>query len=457
MLLVRGEFLESLVIKGGKIVTPKGIVKAGLAIKEGKIVAIAKGQHLPKADREIDARDRYIFPGGVDAHAHIYDPKHVYREDFKTGTMAAAAGGITTIIEMVLQSPVDNPDRIRQKIAVGEHESLVDFSLHAGMMNNENVKRVPEIVRLGVASFKAFMCAPYRVNEKTLSLIMEKVAAHLGIVNVHAEDEKTVWELTEKLKQEGRVDPLAHNESRPSIAEERAVSHAISLASPTGVHLHISHLTTRGGVKLIEDAKRDGVHVTTETCPHYLIFTKHDVQRQGPYLKVNPPLKSKEDLNALWNGLKAGTIDIVTSEHAPGTRDEKEIGWKDIWQACGGLPSIETMLPVLISEGVNKGRLTLENLCGILCERPAKIFGLYPTKGTIMVGSDADLMLIDLKHKRKVRSGELHHKCGWTPYEDMTLTGWPTMTIVRGEVVAENGEIRGKPGFGKFVPMRMEG
>jgi len=174
-------------------------------------------------------------------------------------------------------------------------------------------------------------------------------------------------------------------------------------------------------------------------------------------LKVNPPLKSKEDLNALWNGLKAGTIDIVTSEHAPGTRDEKEIGWKDIWQACGGLPSIETMLPVLISEGVNKGRLTLENLCSILCERPAKIFGTYPRKGAIMIGSDADLTVIDLKQKRKVRSGGLHHKCGWTPYEGMTLAGWPTMTIVRGEVVAENGEIKGKSGFGKFVPMRMEG
>lgn len=444
-------------IKGGKVVTPKGIVKADLAIKEGKIVAIAKRQHLPKADKEIDVRGRYIFPGVVDAHAHIYDPKYTYREDFKTGTMAAAAGGVTTIIEMVLQSPVDNPDRIQEKIAVGEHASLVDFSLHAGMMNDENVKWVPEIVRLGVASFKAFTCAPYRVDEKTLSLIMERVATHHGIVNVHAEDEETIWELTEKLKQEGRVDPLAHNESRPNIAEERAVSHAISLASPTGVHLHISHLTTKEGVKLIQDAKRDGLHVTTETCPHYLIFTKDDVQRYGPYLKVNPPLKSSGDLNALWNGLKAGTIDIVTSEHAPGTRDEKEIGWRDIWQAWGGLPSIETMLPVLMSEGVNKGRLTLENLCSIVCEKPAKIFGLYPRKGAITVGSDADLTMIDLKQKRKVRSGELHHKCGWSPYEGMTLTGWPTMTIVRGEVVAENGEITGKCGFGKFVPMRMEG
>jgi len=445
------------VIKGGKVVTSKGIVKADLAIKEGKIVAIAKSQHLPKADREIDVRGRYIFPGVVDAHAHIYDPKYAYREDFKTGTMAAATGGVTTIIEMVLQSPVDNPDRIREKIAMGEHESLVDFSLHAGMMNDGNVKWVPEIVRLGVASFKAFTCAPYRVDEKTLSLIMEKVAVHQGILNVHAEDEETIRELTEKLKQEGRVDPLAHNESRPNIAEERAVSHVISLASSTGVHLHISHLTTKEGVKLIEDAKRSGLNVTTETCPHYLVFTKHDVQRRGPYLKVNPPLKSREDLNALWSGLKAGTIDIVTSEHAPGTRDEKEMGWKDIWQAWGGLPGIETMLPVLISEGVNKGRLTPENLCGILCERPAKIFGLYPRKGAITVGSDADLTVIDLKQKRKVKSGELHHKCGWSPYEGMTLMGWPTMTIARGEVVAENGGITGKSGFGKFVPMHMEG
>lgn len=449
--------MVSLVIKKGKIVTPKRIVKADLAIKDGKIIAIAKSQHLPKADKEIDVRGKYIFPGGVDAHAHIYDPKYVYREDFKTGTMAAGAGGITTIIEMVLESPVDNPDRIRKKIAVGERETLVDFSLHAGMMNDENVKWVQDIVRLGVASFKAFMCAPYRVDEKTLSLIMKEVATHRGILSVHAEDEKTISELTKKLKREGRRDPLAHNESRPNVAEERAVSLAIALASLTGVHLHIVHLSTREGVRLIRDAKHKGINVTVETCPHYLTFTKRDVEKHGPYLKVTPPIKSRDDLDALWNGLKTGTIDIVTSEHAPGTRDEKEIGWEDIWKAWGGLPSIETMFPVLVSEGVDKGRLTLENLCSILCEKPAKIFGLYPSKGAIMVGSDADLAVIDLKRKRKVRSGELHYKCGWTPYEGMTLTGWPTMTIVRGEVVAEEGEITGKCGFGKFVPMRMEG
>ena len=449
--------MGSLVINGGKIVTPNGVFEAGIAVEAGKIVAVAKNSHLPKADKEIDASRKYIFPGAVDAHAHIYDPKFVYREDFKTGTTAAAAGGVTTIIDMVLQSPVDSPKRVQEKIAIGEHESLVDFSLHAGMMNRENHKWVSDIVKSGVASFKAFMCAPYRVDEETLSVIMRKVQQQNGIVDVHAEDEEITKELTRKLKKEGRTDPLAHNESRPSAAEEKAVSRAISIAASTGVHLHIAHLTTKEGVTLIGNAKRNGIKVTAETCPHYLFFTKRDVRRLGPYLKVNPPLKLEEDLDALWKGLAAGTIDIMTSEHAPGTRDEKEVGWKNIWDAWGGVPSIETMLPVLISAGVHKGRLSLERLCSVMCEKPAKIFGLYPRKGAIAVGSDADLMVVDLKQEKKVRSDLLHYKCGWTPYEGSVLKGWPTLATVRGEVIMENGDIVGKSGFGEFVAMRMAG
>jgi len=449
--------MGSLIIKGGKIVTPNGVFEAGIAIEAGRIVAVAKNSHLPKADKEIDASGKYIFPGAVDAHAHIYDPKFVYREDFTTGTIAAAAGGVTTIIDMVLQSPIDNPERVQEKIAIGENESLVDFSLHAGMMNQENHKWISDIAKLGVASFKAFMCAPYQVDEETLSVIMQKVRQQHGIVDVHAEDEEITKELTQKLKKEGRTDPLAHSESRPNTAEEKAVSRAISLATSTGVHLHIAHLTTKEGVKLTEGAKRNGINLTTETCPHYLFFTKHDLRRLGPYLKVNPPLRQKGDLDALWRGLATGTIDIVTSEHAPGTRDEKEVGWKNIWDSWGGVPSIETMIPVLVSEGVHKGRLSLERLCSVMCEKPAKIFGLYPRKGAIAVGSDADLTIIDLKQEKRVRSDLLHYKCGWTPYEGAIFRGWPTMTTVRGEAVMENGNIVGGSGFGNFIAMRTSG
>lgn len=445
--------MKNVLIKNGKIVTDQGVTEADLLLSEGKIAAIGKHcEHSGKAEVKIDAKGQYVLPGGVDAHAHIYDPVYLNHEDFETGTASAASGGITTVIEMVLRSPIDTQARVLNKISVGEREAFVDFSLHAGMMNSRNLGRIEEIAELGIRSFKTFMCAPYHVDESTLRLIMKKVAKQSGIVNVHAEDEEIIREFTRKLLDEGRIDPLAHTESRPNIAEMKAVSAAIALSSLTGAHLHFSHLSTAEGVRLVGEAKRCGVNISAETCPHYLTFTKEDMKKQGPYLKVNPSLKSQGDLDLLWVSLKNGTIDIVTSEHAPGTKEEKEMGWTNIWEAWSGVPSIETMLPVLLSEGVNKGKLMITDICNILCKRPAEIFGLYPKKGAILIGSDADLTLVDLRKKKKVKAGKLHYKCGWTPYDGMVLTGWPTLVICRGEIVSENGEVIGKSGFGRFIP-----
>jgi len=445
--------MKNLVIKNGKIVTSHGVTKTDLLLSEGKIAKI--GRNCDQAgivDITIDAQGQYILPGGVDAHAHIYDPDFLDHEDFRTGTASAAAGGITTVIEMVLKSPVDTKNRVLNKISVGQRDAFVDFSLHAGMINGNNVDRIEELADLGIASFKTFMCPPYSIDKNTLHLVMKKVAKVYGIVNVHAEDEKIIEELTRKFRGEGRIDVLAHAESRPNIAETKAVSAAIALSSITGAHLHFSHLSTAEGARLVGQAKRSGINVSAETCPHYLIFTREDLKKQGPYLKVNPSLKSRDDVDGLWVGVKNCTVDIVTSEHAPGTKAEKESGWTNIWEAWSGLPSIETMLPILLSEGVNKNRLMIEDVCRILCKRPAEIFGLYPRKGVIMVGSDADLTLVDLRRKRRVEAGELHYKCGWTPYDGMVLTGWPTLVICRGEIVSENGEVIGKSGFGSYIP-----
>ena len=276
-----------------------------------------------------------------------------------------------------------------------------------------------------------------------------------SILNVHAEDEQTANENLQKLIAEGRKDPMAHAEWKPNIAEERAVRKVVDYAGGIGARLHISHMSTGEGVEILKVAKKKRVKVTAETCPHYLTFTRKDMKRQGPYLKMNPSLKGVRDVQALWNGLRNGTVDIVTSEHAPGTREEKEIGWRDIWAAWGGVPAIETMLPILLSEGVNKGRLSLAQLQRVCCENPARIFGMYPRKGVISKGSDADLVLVDLKVKRKIRADQLHSKVGWTPYEGWTVKGWPILTIRRGEVISENGQILGKPGSATFLPMHI--
>jgi allantoinase len=423
-------------------------------VEEGKIKSVTGSKKL-NADKKIDAKGRFVMPGLVDGHAHLYDPAFTNREDFTSGTSAAAAGGVTTVIEMVLTTPVDSAERVRAKIEEGRRSSLIDFSFHAGMMNLSNLPNIPEIAELGVRSFKTFTCKPYYADDHTLTSLMRETATHRSILNVHAEDEQLANDNLQKLLTAGRNDPMAHAEWKPNIVEERAVKKVIEFAREIGSRLHISHMSTHEGVAAVKKAKKRGVRVTTETCPHYLTFTRKDMKKQGPYLKMNPSLKGPRDVAALWKGLRDGTVDIVTSEHAPGLRTEKEVGWNDIWKAWGGVPAIETMLPVLLSEGVNKHRLTLTGLQRVCCENPAKIFGNYPRKGVIEEGADADLVMIDLKMKRKVRGEDLHQKADWTPYEGWTLKGWPILTMRRGQIIYQDRELVGKPGSAEFLPMTL--
>jgi len=444
--------LPSTLLTNARILHRNKLRRVNILVVNSKIKGVYETRR-PNADAEIDAKGRLVIPGLVDGHAHLYDPAFSYREDFTTGTAAAAAGGVTTVIEMVLTTPVDSANLVERKIEAGRRSSLIDFSLHAGMMNSKNLANIPDITRLGVRSFKTFTCKPYYADDHTLMSLMRETAKQDSILNVHAEDEDIANQNLQKLMGAGRNDPMAHEEWKPNAAEEKAVNKLIQFAGSIGARIHISHMSTREGVALVRAAKRRRIRVTTETCPHYLTFTRKDMKEQGPYLKMNPCLKGPADVNALWKGLRDGTVDIVTSEHAPGTREEKDVGWVDVWKAWGGVPSIETMLPVLLSEGVNKHELTLQALQRVCCENPARIFGQYPRKGVIRRGSDADLVVIDLKSRRKVRAEGLHQKVNWTPYEGWTLKGWPVLTMARGEVVYENQDLIGKIGNAEFLPM----
>lgn len=441
-------------IENARIIRMGCLTRVNLLVEDEHIASIDNRPHS-EADRRIDAKGRLVLPGLVDAHAHIYDPAFMRREDFTSGTSAAAAGGVTTVIEMVLSTPVDTPERIKAKIEEGERDSLIDFSLHAGMMNRSNLLNIGSIAAMGVRSFKAFMCKPYFVDDHTLATVMREIAKHNSITNVHAEDEETADLNFQRLSTEGRKDPMAHLEWKPNIVEEIAVKKAVEFARNTVARLHISHMSTAEGVAAVKRGKRHGVRVTAETCPHYLTFTRKDMREQGPYLKMNPSLKGPKDVLTLWNGLRDGTVDIVTSEHAPGERVEKEVGWTDIWKAWGGIPSIETMLPVLLSEGFHKGRISLRTLQRVCCEQPAKIFGFYPRKGALEKGADADIVIVDLKMRRKVRGEELHYKVGWTPYEGWMLKGWPILTMRRGKILYEDEEVLGVSGGAKFLHMSL--
>lgn len=444
--------MSSVLVENGKVLRSGRLVKANIVIENGTIKSV--GITKPRmAHRRIDAKGRLILPGLVDGHAHLHDPAFTNREDFTTGTAAAAAGGVTSVVEMVLSTPVDTPERVKDKIELGKRYSLIDFSLHGGMMNLNNLPNIAAIASIGVRSFKTFTCRPYYADDHALMSLMRETSMRKSILNVHGEDEQTANENFDRLTAEGRKDPMAHAEWKPNVAEERAVRKVVEFSRTLKARVHISHISTREGVEIVRKNKRRRVRVTAETCPHYLTFTRGDMKKQGPYLKMNPSLKGPRDVQALWKGLRDGTIDMVTSEHAPGERAEKEVGWADIWKAWGGVPAIETMLPVLLSEGVNKRRISLTALQRVCCENPAKVFGLYPRKGVIQKGADADLVIVDLKIRRKVRAEDLHYKVGWTPYEGWTLKGWPMMTIRRGEPLYEDEQVIGKPGAAEFLPM----
>ena len=442
--------MAELVIRNARFVLPEGIVAGELAVEGGVIKEISRVR-LPPGEREINAEGRLVIPGVVDVHVHIYDPRHARREDFQHGTAAAAAGGVTTLIQMPLDSPMTTPKQVNKIAGVGQKKSIVDFSVHAGNMTAESAEHIHTLAPIGIKSFKMFTCAPHGVDEATMEKLMSVVANVGGIAFVHAEDEEVIKRQTERLLGEGRKDPLAHAESRPNEAEERAVKRVLELASRTGCNLHLAHITTKQGVEALAHAKGRHIKVTAETCPHYLLFTREKMLEQRAYLKTNPPLKSGEDSEALWKGLSNGVIDIFSTDHAPGTLREKEVGKRDIWAAQAGIPGVETLLPLMLSEGVSKGRLTLERLVDALCTRPAHIFGLSPRKGEIREGSDADLVILDLDRETTITAEKLHYRVGWTPFEGMKVKGVPVMTISRGEVIAEEGEVLGEPGRGQFL------
>lgn len=442
--------MPDLVIRNARLVLPEGIVRGELSIEEGRIREIGVSG-LAKGVREIDAGDKIVMPGVVDAHAHLYDRNFLHREDFRNGSIAAAAGGVTSVIVMPLDTPILTLRSIREAINAGQKNSIIDFSLHAGNMTAESIKYVPKIASLGVKSFKAFTCAPYRMEYKALEELMVATKAVDAVTFVHAEDDDILRERTQQLLKEGRKDPFAHSDARPNEAEDKAMKNVIEHAKRAKCKLHLAHVTTRQGCEVVRNAKEKRLPISAETCPHFLIFTRNDIERLGPFLKVSPGLKTSEDCAALWDALAGGVIDIVTTDHAPGTREEKEVGWEDIWNAQIGVPGIETLLPIMLTEGVAKGRLTLERMVDVLSTKPAQIFNLYPRKGVIREGSDADLVMVDLKKEMTITARELHYKVGWTPYEGMRVRGVPTMTISRGVVLAEDGKVIGEPEHGQFL------
>ena len=434
------------VIKNARIVRESRLITVDIGITDGKISEISKNIDTQSAE-VYDAKNNILFPGFIDAHAHIHDKNFLRREDFRSGSISAVCGGITTFIEMPTDYPVLTESEIMYKIKAGEDLSFANFGLNAGNLTPESIKRLPQLLSTGISAVKAFFCAPYSLSDNDIVNAMKYLHKLHGQIIFHCENDEIIRECTEKWRREGD-EPVFHCYARPEIAEIDAIARAINFAGYIGTKTHIAHVSTKKGMELIAEAKIRGIPITAEVCSHHLVLTQEDIKSLGELGKINPPLRTHKDTQGLWQGLATGAIDIVVTDHFSSFLEEKNTV---IWDAPAGVPGIETLVPIMISDGVNEGRITLTRLQQVLSENPAKIFGLYPRKGCIEVGSDADFTLIDLKKEDIITGDKLKYKVGWTPYEGKKVKGVPLATFVNGILVAEEGELVTKRPIGRFV------
>lgn len=442
-----------LVINDGRIFTPYGFVEASIGVEAGRIASITGAASELTADRIVDAHRNFVLPGLVDMHVHFRDPGAPEREDFETGTRSAAAGGVTTVAEMPNTKPsVTSVQTFNEKRRIIEKKTLVDFALVAGA-GEITAEAILSMAKAGAAAFKTFMISRFKELSASDGQMLEnfKVIARTGLpCLVHAENESIVTQGIQRARALGRIDPVAHAEFRPPVAEDEATIRSILFAQEASSKVHICHMTSKGAVDFLAWAKARGIRATGETSPNYLLLSSDAMRISGPYAKIDPPLRAPEHQLRLWQALRSGTLDAVASDHAPYTLEEKEIGWKDIFEAPSGGTGVEVTLPLMM-DSVNKGMISPERLVEVVSTNPAKILGIYPHKGVISVGSDADFVIVDVKREFTIKGESLHSKQKRTPFEGRRVKGAPVSTILRGEILMENGDVFAKPGYGVFL------
>ena len=435
-----------LVIKAGRVAVSSSLRSCAIAAKDGKITWIGANSNAPRAQRVIDASGLVVLPGVIDVHVHMRDPGATYKEDFRSGTAAAAAGGVTTVFDMPNNTPpTKDADSLRQKVRAAEDKALVDYALY-GLLARGSSREIAALVDAGVIGFKCYMAettgsvAPPSEDE------MREELAQVGKagmrVSVHAEDDSIIQPLVSRLREAGRVDALAHYESRPDVAEERAVRRAIALAREARCDLHIAHLSSAAGARDVRTAKRSrrgGADLTSETCPQYLLLDKADYAEKGSIMKVNPSVKRKEDRVALWRAVRDGTVDMIATDHAPHTVEEKTAG-DSVFDRPSGFPGLETSVALMLT-CVSRGLLSLSRYVRLTSEGPARAWGLYPKKGRIALGSDADFTIVDTKREWRIDPARFVSKAKYSPFEGFEAKGAAVYTIVRGRVVMDSGHI----------------
>ncbi|MCA1669364.1 MAG: allantoinase AllB [Thermomicrobia bacterium] len=448
---------DRLVIRGGTLVTETALIRGDLLVLGERIVGIEQDAERRAADRVIDATGLLILPGGVDAHVHARDPDEPLIEGFHTATMAAAAGGITTIIEMPQAEPLAaDGETFRVRRAAAERNAVIDVALYGAVVGGKTTPDDLAAMRAaGAIAFKAFMvggsAGMVPVSDTDLLHTLEALRESGMIFTVHAENANLVADGIRRMREAGQVDPLAHARSRPAPFEAEAVQRAIFLAEVTGGRLHIAHVTCQLALEFIQAAKSRGVHVTAETCPQYLVMDVSDLARKGGFARCAPPLRTRGDVEALWRGLADGALDFVCSDHCGYTIASKEAGWTNIFDAPQGLSVIQHMLPVVYDNAINVRGWSWPDIVRRTATTPARLFGLAPRKGALAIGADADIVLYDPNTEATVTREGLLTRQKWSAFEGRTYRGRVVRTLVRGREVFVDGQIVADAGNGRFL------
>jgi allantoinase len=428
------------------IVTSSHTFKGSISIENGKIAAISQ-YPLNQAKRSIDAKGLTLVPGMVDQHVHFMDPGESSREDFIHGSSAAAIGGVTTVVEHTHGVPVRSVETYNNKIKHLTNRSLVDYGLTAHVFP-EDLGNLKALWDSGVVLFKIFTCTTHGIptlNNDELFRAFTEIASFDGRCLVHCEDDAITEGNENRLKHDHRLDNGIVSEWRSETAEEVAVANVALMARMTGVTATIAHISHAFVIDLIKREQAEGAKLYAEICPQYLFLNEEDVKKNGPFAKFTPPARAADQAEKLLELINDGSIQLLSTDHAPSTAEQKMTG--TIWDCNFGLPGVETTLPMMLNL-VNQGKISLQRVVELYSEMPARVLGLYPQKGSIVVGADADLVLLDLSHKWTIRNEDIISKSGWSPYNGMEITGKPVVTIVRGNVVAEHGKVVAQPGIG---------
>ena len=445
-----------LFLKNARLVLEHTVLDGGLAITDGRISQVVAGAGEVDAATVLDLRGLTVLPGLVDSHVHFNQPGRDHWEGYRTGTMAAAAGGVTTILEMPLNAtpPTITAELLAQKRASVAGDAVVDYGQWGGLVNN-NLADLEALDAGGVIGFKAFLSNSgvdfERIDDDLIFAGLECMK-HLGnVLGVHAENEYVARYLGSRLRAYGRTDRASWSESRPPAVEIEAVQRAAYWAGVTGGNLHVVHVTVPAAFDALAQARRGGANVTGETCPHYLCLDEQDFERLGPAAKCAPPLRARREVEGLWTCVFDGLVETIGSDHSPCPWEDKAPGLQDIWKAWGGISGVQTMLPALLSEGVNKRGLPLPTLARLTATNPARLFGLYPQKGALVPGADADLAVVDLDARWTLSVDDLLYKNKHSAYVGMSFQGHVERTFVRGREVYGAGRIQAPPGYGQLV------